>query len=95
MSMKNMTIYVGEPKTSGVTDQIYEAIQKLYQWIEENDYSGYDTFDGLSSPAACDLVPGRYLVWCERSTDTGKIVQGPKKTVTVTRSFTSTIFVPQ
>ncbi len=30
--------------------QIYESISRLYDWIAENDYRAYDTFDGLSSP---------------------------------------------
>jgi rhamnogalacturonyl hydrolase YesR len=30
-------------------DRIYESISKLSAWLEENDYRGYDTFDGLSA----------------------------------------------
>jgi rhamnogalacturonyl hydrolase YesR len=30
--------------------QILESISRLYRWVEENDYSAYDTFDGLSAP---------------------------------------------
>jgi polysaccharide biosynthesis protein VpsJ len=30
--------------------RIYESIGQLSRWLEENDYRGYDTFDGLSSP---------------------------------------------
>ena len=30
-------------------DQIYESICRLSTWLEKNDYSGYDTFDGLSA----------------------------------------------
>jgi hypothetical protein len=29
--------------------QVYESISRLCHWLEENDYRGYDTFDGLSS----------------------------------------------
>ena len=29
--------------------QIYASIRRLYDWLEKNDYRGYDTFDGLSS----------------------------------------------
>ncbi|MGA7448999.1 MAG: hypothetical protein WBQ43_00340 [Terriglobales bacterium] len=28
---------------------IYKSIGLLYHWLEENDYRGYDTFDGLSA----------------------------------------------
>src|SRR5271170_3874043 len=28
---------------------IYESIERLSRWLEENDYRGYDTFDGLSA----------------------------------------------
>src|SRR5271168_1871416 len=27
----------------------YESIERLSRWLEENDYRGYDTFDGLSA----------------------------------------------
>jgi rhamnogalacturonyl hydrolase YesR len=30
-------------------EQIYETIRQLYTWLEEHDYKGYDTFDGLSA----------------------------------------------
>ncbi len=29
--------------------QIYDSIRRLYDWLEKNDYSAYDTFDGLSA----------------------------------------------
>ena len=29
--------------------KIYAAIDTLSQWLEENDYRGYDTFDGLNA----------------------------------------------
>jgi polysaccharide biosynthesis protein VpsJ len=29
--------------------QVYESIIRLSDWLEKNDYRGYDTFDGLSS----------------------------------------------
>jgi len=28
---------------------IFESIERLFRWLEENDYRGYDTFDGLSA----------------------------------------------
>ena len=28
---------------------IYKAIERLYQWLEDNEYRGYDTFDGLNA----------------------------------------------
>jgi hypothetical protein len=30
-------------------DQIRESIQRLYVWLEKNEYKGYDTFDGLNA----------------------------------------------
>jgi rhamnogalacturonyl hydrolase YesR len=30
-------------------DQVFESIHRLYGWLEENDYQGYDTFDGLNA----------------------------------------------
>lgn len=45
-----MTAYVQELAASGVTDRIQNAILNVFQWVEANDYAGYDTFDGLSSP---------------------------------------------
>jgi rhamnogalacturonyl hydrolase YesR len=30
--------------------RIFESIERLSHWLEENDYRGYDTFDGLSAP---------------------------------------------
>ncbi|HKV37986.1 MAG TPA: hypothetical protein VJX67_02145 [Blastocatellia bacterium] len=29
--------------------QLYDSIARLTQWIEENEYRGYDTFDGLNA----------------------------------------------
>src|SRR5437588_11067148 len=30
-------------------EQIYGSIRRLLDWLEENDYRGYDTFDGLNA----------------------------------------------
>jgi rhamnogalacturonyl hydrolase YesR len=30
-------------------DQIFESIARLSAWLEQNDYRGYDTFDGLNA----------------------------------------------
>lgn len=30
-------------------DQLYESIGRLSDWLERNDYRGYDTFDGLNA----------------------------------------------
>ena len=30
-------------------DQIFDSIRRLSDWLERNDYRGYDTFDGLSA----------------------------------------------
>ena len=34
---------------AAVKTQIYDSITRLYGWLEKNDYSAYDTFDGLSA----------------------------------------------
>jgi polysaccharide biosynthesis protein VpsJ len=49
-----MTASVGEfSKDQGSTEllksQIYESILRLTEWLDENDYRGYDTFDGLNA----------------------------------------------
>jgi polysaccharide biosynthesis protein VpsJ len=49
-----MTASVGEPRVSQGTSAaskalIYESIGRLSHWLEENDYRGYDTFDGLNA----------------------------------------------
>ena len=36
--------------TALVKRHIYESISRLSGWLECNNYSGYDTFDGLNSP---------------------------------------------
>jgi hypothetical protein len=50
--------YVG--KHQGVRDaakrQIYGSICRLSEWLEKNDYRGYDTFDGLNSPVLRPLT---------------------------------------
>ena len=48
-----MTAYAGKAGTHGpnsaLKHQVYESVGRLFEWIEKNDYSGYDTFDGLSA----------------------------------------------
>jgi hypothetical protein len=56
--------YVG--KRRGVQDQakqqIYSSIGRLSEWLERNDYRGYDTFDGLNSPVLRPLTfTSKYL----------------------------------
>jgi rhamnogalacturonyl hydrolase YesR len=35
---------------SGISkSEIYESIGRLFDWLEKNDFRGYDTFDGLSA----------------------------------------------
>jgi hypothetical protein len=53
--MGSTTAIAGEQKEQGKRSEelkrrFYESISRLYNWIEENDYRAYDTFDGLSSP---------------------------------------------
>jgi rhamnogalacturonyl hydrolase YesR len=35
--------------TSTSKEHIYQSIYRLYEWLEEQDYRGYDTFDGLNA----------------------------------------------
>jgi hypothetical protein len=35
--------------TAAAKPQIYDSIQRLFGWLEKNEYRGYDTFDGLSA----------------------------------------------
>ena len=49
-----MKASVGEPSKelnegNSVESGIYKSILRLFRWLEENDYRGYDTFDGLSA----------------------------------------------
>src|ERR1700731_4128182 len=32
-----------------VKNQLYESIHRLFDWLERNNYRGYDTFDGLNA----------------------------------------------
>jgi len=48
------TAFAGEVPAANVSGRaekvyVYESICRLSQWLERNDYRGYDTFDGLSS----------------------------------------------
>src|SRR5580698_10763181 len=53
--MAIMTASAGELRVSqsnsnaALKATIYESIGQLSRWLEENDYRGYDTFDGLSA----------------------------------------------
>jgi rhamnogalacturonyl hydrolase YesR len=52
--MAIMTASAGEPRVVQCSNAaskalIYESIGRLSQWLEENDYRAYDTFDGLSA----------------------------------------------
>ena len=38
---------VGEGSNTALKSMIHESIGRLSHWLEENDYRGYDTFDGL------------------------------------------------
>jgi polysaccharide biosynthesis protein VpsJ len=41
---------------SEAKQQIYGSISRLSEWLEKNDYRGYDTFDGLNSPVLRPLT---------------------------------------
>lgn len=52
--MGNTTAFAGSEIRTKVghavsKDQISDSIGRLSNWLEENDYRGYDTFDGLSA----------------------------------------------
>jgi polysaccharide biosynthesis protein VpsJ len=40
---------VGQDSNTTLKAGIYESIGRLSRWLEENDYRGYDTFDGLNA----------------------------------------------
>jgi polysaccharide biosynthesis protein VpsJ len=39
----------GQPRQAISKDQISDSIGRLSEWLEKNDYRGYDTFDGLNA----------------------------------------------
>jgi len=51
--MGNMTAFAGEierhSEKNAVKAELFRSITALSDWLETNDYKGYDTFDGLSS----------------------------------------------
>lgn len=51
--MERMTAFAGEDtrehKDEVWKGQLHESIIRLFEWLEKNDYRGYDTFDGLSA----------------------------------------------
>src|SRR5271170_2770904 len=56
-----MTASVGERlvvhgSSRAVKEQIRGSIDRLSDWLEKNDYRGYDTFDGLNAKLARPLT---------------------------------------
>src|SRR5579871_4992102 len=52
--MESMTGFAGEEtkashQDDGLKGELYASIGQLFEWLERNDYRGYDTFDGLSA----------------------------------------------
>ena len=52
--MESMMAFAGEEIKNCHNDEalkghLYESIGRLFEWLERNDYRGYDTFDGLSA----------------------------------------------
>ena len=52
--MESTMAFAGEEtkrahKDEALKAQLHESILRLFDWLERNDYSGYDTFDGLSA----------------------------------------------
>jgi hypothetical protein len=52
--MESMTASAGKSPLAGSESsagksQVFDSILSLYNWLEKNDYRGYDTFDGLNA----------------------------------------------
>lgn len=52
--MESITVSAGkpdstQPKSNEVCNRVYGAICRLADWLQRNDYRGYDTFDGLNA----------------------------------------------
>src|SRR5271157_718269 len=52
--MTTMTAYAGkgisvQDRSTLLKEQVYESICRLSDWLETNDYCGYDPFDGLNA----------------------------------------------
>ena len=43
------TLVVPQLPASGSKAAVYESIERLMGWLEQHDYRGYDTFDGLNA----------------------------------------------
>src|SRR6267378_7036147 len=59
--MASTTVSAGNKSSSEATlraakDQIGESIGRLSDWLKNNDYQGYDPFDGLSAKYARPLT---------------------------------------
>jgi len=51
-----------QDSNNAVKDRLYESICRLTNWLEKNDYRGYDTFDGLNARFVRPLTfENRYL----------------------------------
>ena len=64
--MATMRASVGEQcgtqgSNTALKAAIYESIEQLSHWLEENDYRGYDTFDGLNIPICAFNMPTRVV----------------------------------
>ena len=46
----------GEDRNAAVKAELLESIRRLFDWLEKNDYRGYDTFDGLNARFARPLT---------------------------------------
>ncbi len=65
--MASMTASVGDKAIAGAERgsakaEIEASIRRLSQWLEKNDYRGYDTFDGLSATYLRPLTFGSPLL---------------------------------
>jgi hypothetical protein len=67
VSVASTTAFAGDAATTAAGNgpaktEIESSIQRLSHWLEENDYRGYDTFDGLSAVYLRPLTFGSPLL---------------------------------
>jgi polysaccharide biosynthesis protein VpsJ len=47
--LSRQTLAVPSPATQLMKTKVHDSILRLVEWLERNDYRGYDTFDGLNA----------------------------------------------
>lgn len=48
-SLSRQTLAMTSPATQLMKTKVHDSIHRLAEWLEKNDYRGYDTFDGLNA----------------------------------------------